>query len=86
MNIGLRNLLLKPRMSSCGPHGSLGVCILSAGYGEDEFYRAGAYRADQDPADLLAHLKRTGSPDTDLAWRDQPDLTAAGPPKLDRRR
>jgi phosphoglycolate phosphatase-like HAD superfamily hydrolase len=40
--------------------GSLGVGVLSGGYGEDELYRAGAYRVYQDPADLLAHLDELG--------------------------
>jgi HAD superfamily hydrolase (TIGR01509 family) len=40
--------------------GSLGVGVLSGGYGEEELYRAGAYRVYQDPADLLAHLDELG--------------------------
>ena len=40
--------------------GSLGVGVLSGGYGRDELERAGAYRVYQDPADLLAHLDEVG--------------------------
>jgi HAD superfamily hydrolase (TIGR01509 family) len=40
--------------------GSLGVGLLSGGYGEDELQRAGAYRVYQDPADMLAHLDELG--------------------------
>src|SRR5262249_40873185 len=40
--------------------GSLGVGVLSGGYGEDELYRAGAYRVYHDPADVLAHLDELG--------------------------
>jgi len=40
--------------------GSLGVGLLSGGYGQDELERAGAYRVYQDPADLLAHLDEVG--------------------------
>ncbi|HEX6536851.1 MAG TPA: HAD family hydrolase, partial [Gemmatimonadaceae bacterium] len=39
---------------------SLGVGLLSGGYGEDELIRAGAYRVYQDPADLLEHLDEVG--------------------------
>jgi HAD superfamily hydrolase (TIGR01549 family) len=39
---------------------SLGVGLLSGGYGEEELERAGAYRVYQDPADLLAHLDEVG--------------------------
>jgi HAD superfamily hydrolase (TIGR01549 family) len=35
---------------------ALGVGLLSGGYGQDELERAGAYRAYEDPADLLRHL------------------------------
>jgi HAD superfamily hydrolase (TIGR01549 family) len=38
----------------------LGVGLLSGGYGQDELERAGAYRVDQDPADLLRHLNEVG--------------------------
>lgn len=40
--------------------GSLGIGLLSGGYGEDELARAGAFRVYQDPADLLAHLDEAG--------------------------
>lgn len=39
---------------------TLGVGVLSGGYGEDELERAGAYRVYQDPADLLRHLDELG--------------------------
>jgi len=39
---------------------SLGVGLLSGGYGQDELERAGAYRVYQDPADLLEHLDEVG--------------------------
>jgi len=39
---------------------SLGVGLLSGGYGQDELERAGAYRVYQDPADLLRHLDEVG--------------------------
>jgi HAD superfamily hydrolase (TIGR01509 family) len=39
---------------------TLGVGLLSGGYGEDELDRAGAYRVYQDPADLLRHLDELG--------------------------
>ena len=40
--------------------GSLGVGLLSGGYGQDELERAGAYRVYQDPADVLRHLDEVG--------------------------
>ncbi len=40
--------------------GTLGVGLLSGGYGEEELQQAGAYRVYQDPADLLAHLDEVG--------------------------
>jgi HAD superfamily hydrolase (TIGR01549 family) len=40
--------------------GSLGVGLLSGGYGRDELERAGAYRVYADPADLLLHLDEVG--------------------------
>lgn len=40
--------------------GSLGVGVLSGGYGRDELERAGAYRVYNDPADLLTHLDEVG--------------------------
>jgi HAD superfamily hydrolase (TIGR01509 family) len=40
--------------------GSLGIGVLSGGYGRDELERAGAYRVYADPADLLGRLYETG--------------------------
>jgi HAD superfamily hydrolase (TIGR01509 family) len=40
--------------------GSLGVGLLSGGYGQDELERAGAYRVYEDPKDLLKHLDEVG--------------------------
>ena len=40
--------------------GSLGIGLLSGGYGSDELVRAGAYRVYDDPAGLLAHLDELG--------------------------
>jgi len=40
--------------------GSLGLGLLSGGYGAEELQAAGAYRVYQDPADLLAHLEEVG--------------------------
>ena len=40
--------------------GALGVGVLSGGYGREELEQAGAYRAYEDPADLLAHLDELG--------------------------
>ena len=40
--------------------GSLGIGLLSGGYGQDELERAGAYRVYQDPADVLRHLDEVG--------------------------
>ena len=39
---------------------SLGIGLLSGGYGTDELERAGAYRVYEDPADLLLHLDEVG--------------------------
>ena len=39
---------------------TLGVGLLSGGYGQDELERAGAYRVYEDPADLLRHLDEVG--------------------------
>jgi HAD superfamily hydrolase (TIGR01509 family) len=39
---------------------SLGIGLLSGGYGMEELERAGAYRVYQDPADLLRHLDEVG--------------------------
>src|ERR1700761_8653359 len=40
--------------------GSLGVGLLSGGYGREELGRAGAYRASSDPAGLLARIDEVG--------------------------
>jgi HAD superfamily hydrolase (TIGR01509 family) len=40
--------------------GSLGIGLLSGGYGEEELQTAGAYRVYQDPQDLLNHLDEVG--------------------------
>lgn len=40
--------------------GSLGIGVLSGGYGEAELQGAGAYRVYADPADLLLHLDELG--------------------------
>jgi HAD superfamily hydrolase (TIGR01509 family) len=39
---------------------SLGIGLLSGGYGLEELERAGAYRVYEDPADLLRHLDEVG--------------------------
>jgi HAD superfamily hydrolase (TIGR01509 family) len=39
---------------------SLGVGLLSGGFGEDELLRASAMRVYDDPADLLSHLDEVG--------------------------
>ena len=39
---------------------SLGIGLLSGGYGEDELARAGAYRVFADPARMLHHLDELG--------------------------
>jgi len=39
---------------------SLGIGLLSGGYGMEELERAGAYRVFEDPADLLTHLDEVG--------------------------
>jgi HAD superfamily hydrolase (TIGR01549 family) len=39
---------------------TLGIGLLSGGYGEEELERAGAYRVYEDPAGLLAHLDEVG--------------------------
>jgi HAD superfamily hydrolase (TIGR01509 family) len=39
---------------------SLGIGLLSGGYGLEELERAGAYRVFEDPADLLEHLDEVG--------------------------
>jgi HAD superfamily hydrolase (TIGR01509 family) len=40
--------------------GSLGVGLLSGGYGQAELQAAGAYRVYADPADMLNHLEEVG--------------------------
>ena len=40
--------------------GTLGIGVLSGGYGTEELERAGAYRVYDDPAMLLAHLDELG--------------------------
>jgi HAD superfamily hydrolase (TIGR01509 family) len=40
--------------------GSLGIGVLSGGYGREELERAGAYRVYSDPADLLGRLFEVG--------------------------
>jgi HAD superfamily hydrolase (TIGR01549 family) len=40
--------------------GTLGVGLLSGGYGREELESAGAYRVYNDPADLFAHLEEVG--------------------------
>ena len=39
---------------------SLGIGLLSGGYGQDELQSAGAYRVYEDPFDLLRHLDEVG--------------------------
>lgn len=39
---------------------TLGIGLLSGGYGLEELERAGAYRVYEDPADLLRHLDELG--------------------------
>src|SRR5437899_2316496 len=39
---------------------SLGVGLLSGGYGREELQQAGAYRVYEDPRDLLLHLDEVG--------------------------
>ncbi len=40
--------------------GSLGIGLMSGGYGREELERAGAYRVYADPADLLARADEVG--------------------------
>src|SRR5215510_7863734 len=47
-------------MLAAGRARALGVGLLSGGYGQDEFERAGAYCVYQDPADLMRHLDEVG--------------------------
>jgi phosphoglycolate phosphatase-like HAD superfamily hydrolase len=39
---------------------SLGIGLLSGGYGAEELERAGAYRVFTDPAEMLNHLDEIG--------------------------
>ncbi|HEX2779818.1 MAG TPA: HAD family hydrolase [Gemmatimonadaceae bacterium] len=39
---------------------SLGIGLLSGGYGQEELERSGAYRVFEDPAELLAHIDEVG--------------------------
>jgi HAD superfamily hydrolase (TIGR01549 family) len=39
---------------------SLGIGLLSGGYGLEELERAGAYRVFEDPADMLSHIDELG--------------------------
>ncbi len=39
---------------------TLGIGVLSGGYGEEELVQAGAYRVYEDPEDLLRHLYEIG--------------------------
>ncbi|MGD0229028.1 MAG: HAD family phosphatase [Syntrophorhabdales bacterium] len=52
--------------------GALGIGMLSGGYGEDELFRAGAYRVYEDPADLLRHLYEVGVHGRDSAGVKKP--------------
>lgn len=40
--------------------GSIGVGLLSGGYGREELERAGAFRVYEDPATMLHHLHELG--------------------------
>jgi phosphoglycolate phosphatase-like HAD superfamily hydrolase len=40
--------------------GSLGIGLMSGGYGREELERAGAYRVYADPAEMLARLDEVG--------------------------
>jgi HAD superfamily hydrolase (TIGR01509 family) len=46
--------------------GSIGVGLMSGGYGREELERAGAYRVYSDPADLLARADELGVRDPDI--------------------
>ena len=39
---------------------SLGIGLLSGGYGSEELERAGAYRVFEDPSDMLRHIDEVG--------------------------
>ena len=48
---------------TCSPPGepkSIGIGLMSGGYGRDELERAGAYRVYADPADLLSRADELG--------------------------
>lgn len=47
---------------AAGRQNGPGVGLLSGGYGPQELEGAGAFRAYQDPADLLAHIEDLGIP------------------------
>ena len=47
---------------AAGRKGTLGVGMLSGGYGEEELHRAGAFRIYSDPEDILLHLEQLGLP------------------------
>jgi phosphoglycolate phosphatase-like HAD superfamily hydrolase len=40
--------------------GMLAIGLLSGGYGEDELYRAGAFRVYRDPGQLLGSIGQLG--------------------------
>ncbi len=42
---------------------TLGVGLLSGGYGRDELQQAGAFRVYGDPADLLRHIDEVAARD-----------------------
>jgi phosphoglycolate phosphatase-like HAD superfamily hydrolase len=45
--------------------GSIGIGLMSGGYGREELERVGAYRVYADPADLLARADELGVRDLD---------------------
>jgi HAD superfamily hydrolase (TIGR01509 family) len=47
---------------AAGRKNALGVGVLSGGYGEDELYRAGAFRVYSDVAEMLEHIEQLGLP------------------------
>jgi hypothetical protein len=46
---------------ACCSSASIGVGLLSGGYGQEELERAGAARVYEAPADLLRHVDEIGS-------------------------
>lgn len=46
--------------------GTLGIGLLSGGYGQEELEKAGAYRVYENPADLLNHLDEIGIRNADI--------------------